>query len=145
MPTYSWTCPGCGAYREVIVPMDERNIPLECECGVTMERLFTPPAIIGETCAGSHWTPWYDETLGTWIDSKATHQRELARQGLRIRDETDPALAEVGYIRKHSAGGNDLEAKAAVTSVAKEVQRKRQEKSVDRALKEAHKTLKIET
>lgn len=139
---YCFTCPACGTYREIERMMADRNLPVECACGVSMERVYTVPDIVGETCAGSHWTPWYDETLGCYVDSKRTQQEALKRQGLKIA-EPNPDLAEARYIRKHASGKNDKEARRAVQQHAASVKRKKNRQRIHEAVEAAKKTLKF--
>lgn len=44
MPVYIYQCE-CGAREEILRPVDNRNDPAVCKCGLTMARVFSPPCI----------------------------------------------------------------------------------------------------
>lgn len=63
MPLYEFKCPECGLRAEVRVPLDQMQYgvgPFHWDCfsianpTPMMERVFTPPAIRGETVAKGH-------------------------------------------------------------------------------------------
>lgn len=45
MPMYEDRCPSCGLTKEHFCKMSESDIVFVCECGSTMERLFSVPAV----------------------------------------------------------------------------------------------------
>jgi len=46
MPVYRFRCQKCGKEAERLLPMDDRDLPQECECRGSLRRLMTAPSII---------------------------------------------------------------------------------------------------
>lgn len=45
MPIYEYACPKCGAVREVMRVIEERDLPVYCECSESMERQLARPGL----------------------------------------------------------------------------------------------------
>ena len=53
MATYPYRCPDCNVEKDVIAKMTEEHDPPVCECGTTMERVFTAvPSTFGTVSEG---------------------------------------------------------------------------------------------
>jgi putative FmdB family regulatory protein len=45
MPTYEYRCSKCNAHLILSRNVSDRDIEVDCDCGHTFARIFTPPAI----------------------------------------------------------------------------------------------------
>jgi putative FmdB family regulatory protein len=45
MPLYEFKCGSCGVQQDEFRSVNEASMPLTCNCGGTMNRLFTPSVI----------------------------------------------------------------------------------------------------
>jgi len=115
--------------------MADRNLPLDCECGLTMERVFTVPMIAGDTVASGENYHYYDHALGRFIHGRQDRRDEMARQGV-VAAEPNPddatTFGEMRYIRKHSEP--TVEAKKAIQRLGKDREKKRREKIIKQEL-----------
>lgn len=73
MPIYSYECPDCAAVKDEFRRIDERNDPVACECGASMNKLIGGHRVIGDM------EPYYDENLQTHIKSRQ-HRRDVMRE-----------------------------------------------------------------
>lgn len=46
MPLYRFRCEECAKDTDKFLPMVDRNLPQECECGGSLRRLMTAPSIL---------------------------------------------------------------------------------------------------
>ena len=139
MPTYAFTCPNCGSYREVVRDIEDRTLPVDCQCGVSMERLYhgLPPMIQGDTVAGGCNYSGYDDSLGMSLTGRAQQREEMKKRDL-VRYEPDPEMQkyrdEANYIRSHAPQG-DRKAKQAAKKLQCEAGKHRRHRNVKEALK----------
>lgn len=75
MPLYEWQC-SCGQTADEFRRMAERNLPKQCACGKTMERTITTYKAIGDL------TPYYDDNLESWVESKRHRQQVMREKGV---------------------------------------------------------------
>lgn len=76
MPLYNTKCRSCGATASVfrkIAEMD--NLPPCDECGNTVERVLSAPAIVTE------FQPYVSPATGAYIDSRAKRSNDLRQSG----------------------------------------------------------------
>ena len=76
MPVYEYTCATHGHY-EVMMPMDECNNGLCPKCGDRGARLFSDCHVYVD------FTPGWDESLYTWVDTKRQRDRICGEKGLK--------------------------------------------------------------
>jgi hypothetical protein len=91
---YPFQCPACGAYKEVIRTVDECGLPLVCDCGQPMTRVYSVPQV--NVPFGSSY---YDLGLGATIRNKADQKDAIKR----IKDKTGMSVVECGNenVSKH--------------------------------------------
>lgn len=75
MPLYEWKC-GCGETADEFRRMAERNLPKTCACGKKMERVITSYKALGDL------TPYYDENLESWVESRKHRQKVMREKGV---------------------------------------------------------------
>ena len=129
MIVYCYQCPNkkCGKIVELTREIKERNLPVECSCGVTMDRLFTPPMI--SSISYDHYDPTLDVTL-----RGPAHRRDvMKRMGLEeFNTDTTSDIgkhkAEIRYITKHAK--SKKEANRAIRREGYKAQQKRKRKIV---------------
>lgn len=82
MPTAEYHCKACGARYEYVFAVQEWPYPEACECakcGAVATRYFsTPPAMSPDP----HWSGYYDQQLGRYINSREEKRRLLKEKGL---------------------------------------------------------------
>lgn len=54
MPMYTYICPECGTSRDVLLPMNLSDDPLECVCGGDMRRKFNVGMVWSPTANGGY-------------------------------------------------------------------------------------------
>ena len=147
MPIYSYTCPCCGALREVIQGMNEMHALTCDECDMDMDRIWHIPALSGDLPQTKGcFNEFYDAVTGKVITG--TGQWEDAKKATgRIQFEPDPdheaARKEAQYIEQHSPPG-DKDARVAAHKRMKAVHDRKAEaraeanrrKHVEKAIKE---------
>lgn len=136
MPIYCFCCPQCGTLREVFRPMSQYDLPLSCECGISMNRYFTPPMIAGDTVAGGCDYNYYDVALGTQVHGKQHREQIMRERGLTeyVPDPTfAPERDEMHYIQKHMGDPkSDPDARRALDNVGRRMDKKRRKQAVSR-------------
>lgn len=45
MPLYEYVCTKCQGRVEIFRMMHERNMPISCACGATLERIYSAPSL----------------------------------------------------------------------------------------------------
>ena len=82
---YPFKC-SCGKYTEEYRPAKDSGLPQLCDCGKTMQRIFSSPMLSIKTYDG------YNVSLGIPITDKYSVKNELQR----IKDTTGRELQEMG-------------------------------------------------
>lgn len=44
MPIYSYVCPKCQENKDLVLPIDDRDLPHSCKCGAYLERKMAMPS-----------------------------------------------------------------------------------------------------
>ena len=86
MPMYEFKC-ACGKAVDKFLRLAEYDNPQTCECGQTMVRQLSAPAVRGD------FQPYNCPITGKLIDGRAAHRENLARHGCRVLEsgETEQA------------------------------------------------------
>lgn len=74
MPIYAMRCDGCGQDAERYAPIATPKQSTGCECGATLRRRWTPPAVL--TAFRSHW----NASVGAFVTSRRDFEDRL-KQG----------------------------------------------------------------
>lgn len=80
MPTYSYRCPSCQAFRYIVKSLAKLNQPECCfnACEGMMERQISAPAIRGD------YAGYNCPVTGKWIEGRRAHEENLKEQGCRV-------------------------------------------------------------
>lgn len=74
---YAYECPDCGAVKDEIRRVEDRNNCPECDlCKVTMKKLIGGHNVVGDM------EPYYDENLETGIKSRKHRERVMKEKGV---------------------------------------------------------------
>lgn len=84
MPIYEYKCVRCGKIIEMIAMVGE-EMTMMCQCGNTMRKIPSVPAVQDDTIIGG----FYDYQLGEYFDSKKRFLSEARRLGLTPMSEKE--------------------------------------------------------
>lgn len=72
MPLYEYECDKCGEITDAHRSVENRNDCPPCRCGGTTHKIISYGKSVSDL------TPYYDDNLESWVDSKR-HRRKLMR------------------------------------------------------------------
>lgn len=85
MPIYDYDCPKCGKKTDVYAKMNDETLPCP-QCNSTMKRMFHCQYSI--SMKGVPTGGYYDDTLGTHIETLAQKRRLMEEQGVSEHGDT---------------------------------------------------------
>lgn len=139
MPIYEFECDLCGQRNETFFGMNDEKV-LKClNCGSSMRRLFSLPALTGDARMTQGWN-YFDYGLGQHVTSKADRDRKMKAKGL-VEFAPDDLLQktnqEADHIRREAGPRGEKRARREINKVFAEADRVRRDRIVEAELKPA--------
>lgn len=78
---YVYQCTSCEKHVEHLLKMAERDNPPPCDCGATLRRIITPPAVVLDGA-----DPSFPGAASKWEKDR---QRTMAREQKSLKDTGD--------------------------------------------------------